>query len=819
MQVQGDCTLSELLAGAYRTIIPARQMVGVSIESYRQKYYSIARQLIVQRPDDTYADGLLSTDRRVLTRAVNSVRRVRVTLCESVPNNDLTALQDTVDRTQKYMRMWAQLLSILRGFREEQREIDLLESMAVGEILRIENPKPHKTLGLSILNIEGLSETLTAKQQALIRLFVPCEIRRKPNQKIKRSLDGTVVVPLENCVSSSVTEQQLAQLNDITEIKRDVLRAGVARKYRVSFLTMTDPDTEMIKDRLKLEGAKVHQSVSRSWDRVAFVLFDLRTYVEEAVDTPNLLESEQETYKYSCSCLDEQNTEIMCNEHLPLTLLIWFDQWRDISTAVKIRLYDPSGFVFPTKLTSPHRLLEYEGAESDLWLYKDTIMGGIDQLLGRGFQVRNTGRVAFIQDVVLLGDTKCMQVVLGTMRGGDFPVPSCPIERSNLARAPACTVRLTVGDVESSRDSFEHDMDQGNAVQFDVYGRFPRLDPAAARRAGHLPARPLFKEFERAAGFLICPPVMHVSHELLQRLAATAALFFKPNPLERNIEIERTTGCNEMSEARRRLALFATNIAEDHPTSSFFLLAAQLQAHYYSAEPVTDDLLEWHRITAVLVHLFVLVCSLVQDNQRVHTVGPSASSRLGIPTVQSTKGHASCWVLPAVQAKLKIPLFYLLEEYLERGFIANADMKQHLHNNGILQDMILREQVKMYMRLKTGHRSGRRKDSQVPPVRRKILRIHSCLKDAKWWAEFRSELVAVSPRGRMPEISTQHVTDFMEDTLANVWHALAEVIPEIDNWTEFLEVGEDEEPDDDDDDDDASDSKILFCLCGRGANE
>ncbi|KAG9389627.1 hypothetical protein J8273_8920 [Carpediemonas membranifera] len=131
------------------------------------------------------------------------------------------------------------------------------------------------------------------------------------------------------------------------------------------------------------------------------------------------------------------------------------------------------------------------------------------------------------------------------------------------------------------------------------------------------------------------------------------------------------------------------------------------------------------------------VATTLNDGLRL-TYSPKFTGSLYLNAVVS--------VLPKVHSKLRLPMFYLLEEYFERDFLINAQLRVDKHRSWVLGFLAQKTMVGRVLAHYT-RRGSSRKHGMVLPIARqcKSVTFCSCLFDADRCAAWRNRLLTKVP--------------------------------------------------------------------------
>ncbi|KAG9390805.1 hypothetical protein J8273_7060 [Carpediemonas membranifera] len=424
-----------------------------------------------------------------------------------------------------------------------------------------------------------------------------------------------------------------------------------------------------------------------------------------------------------------------------IDLIVWFDGYRADATAVKFRLFDRTGCVLPQRITPPMTLLMYQGSEKFLPDFFGTIerllRSLVDVPLPSGVSHYRPASRIIVRLLGLSGDHKALQIVSGVKRGGYYRSPFSSLNMFYVATDPfkdRCN-RLTLRDTVSLRfngltpDTQRFGQADGRNIDMCCFSRLTS--------SGIHEIQPMF------AGTLLIPPVMHISHYLMKDLWIVLGLI-KKSCAGSNVytldkieaDFKRTTGCNEQSWNRRKLATLVNDHIDgfDSTLRSFIFLIGKLQALYYSSDHVTDATIAFHHAASLAAFMFFHQLTLhskrdknkaTRSDEYRLTYQPKFTGSLYLNAVVS--------VLPVVHSQLRIGLRFLLEEYFERDFLLNAQVRQEKHRAWLLGFIIQKISINRIISSHT-RRGSTRKHGQVKniAVECKSICFHKCLFDA-WY--------------------------------------------------------------------------------------
>ncbi|KAG9390938.1 hypothetical protein J8273_7210 [Carpediemonas membranifera] len=343
--------------------------------------------------------------------------------------------------------------------------------------------------------------------------------------------------------------------------------------------------------------------------------------------------------------------------------------------------------------------------------------------------------------------------------------------------------RLTIKDNLDDKTAYQAEVDDPNRVQdvLAIYGDFTN-ERMVFENCSVIPLEKI----------VICPPFMHDSHRLLEQVAHICGSF-KKHPTTRgsreeiiqnkllNLKlgrmssmrsIDRTVGCNEQSSARVRMAATTQEdfVALPECIQDIIRLIGYLQAMYYSSEPVTDAAVAFHFMAAAVAHLIHVTIAFIpnKDKTSISLLSSSEAKTKEKPCAENLYSISRLTTQPLCHKHLKVPLFYILEEYFEREFIKNQEVAAKLHRKAVLEGICLIEQTTLACSFLTGMRSFGRQDYSVPQLQRlKCVRVHDCCKDAKHWFGVRTlTTVTFEP--------TREMIQTFQETVDEVWEFVEE---------------------------------------------
>ncbi|KAG9391892.1 hypothetical protein J8273_6817 [Carpediemonas membranifera] len=441
-----------------------------------------------------------------------------------------------------------------------------------------------------------------------------------------------------------------------------------------------------------------------------------------------------------------------------LEMLLWFDGYRADCTAVKYRIIDREGAALPQKITPPMTLLTFQGTEKLIPSFFDDVQRLMNKLIGIPFACGDSSLLPRSRVVISLlgicGDHKALQIVSGVKRGRYYRSPFSSLHMGKVASDPFANRcdRWTIADSIRLRDA-------GGVKDMTRFGsRDGHRDVCCLTYANEIDG-PLHV-LTKYADVTFIPPVMHVSHYLMKDFWTLLGLV-KVQHAGQNVhtleQIEklftRTTGCNEQSWNRRKLATLVNEHLEefDQSLQPFILLTAKLQALYYSSDHVTHQTIAFHHAasfsTFIMFHVLTLFYDLPSSRSSVAT-----TLNDGLRLTYSPKFTGSLYlnavvsVLPKVHSKLRLPMFYLLEEYFERDFLINAQLRVDKHRSWVLGFLAQKTMVGRVLAHYT-RRGSSRKHGMVLPIARqcKSVTFCSCLFDADRCAAWRNRLLTKVP--------------------------------------------------------------------------
>ncbi|KAG9389764.1 hypothetical protein J8273_8438 [Carpediemonas membranifera] len=658
--------------------------------------------------------------------------------------------------TERLIQLTNQLKSITNGYNAVNDEIRIMNSLAGRLNLDIVWISPVtskiKSLACNIQNMEEIESLLQSDTawRRFIRSHVPANIQHRvtarrsdqANQEYELDLITHVEAPLDVVRSSIQGDSAHAE--------------HVAGKIVVFYDSEQDRETHY--SIMKEQGLTPRMQTSTRYTHVYHASFDIMEYYRQAVAFPVSLETSRSGRKSAARTLRRQSHSAETGT-IPLVLEVWVDAWRGLTTAVKIRFLDDSHKVFPSGATPPFRILEYNGPESLITEHFAFIEQSIESTHREVLEVRNTGLLCRVTRVFIIADHPAMSKVCGALIGGNYPSPFSSVHSKNKGWSPfGRTPRCTLADILLAKHKSQFDTVMDREAKWGSFYNHQKKCIAPTLFETSTASLP------RDCVFLF-PPIMHVSHDFVSLIHAMCRMF-KPEPIDpdsdprqikevkaRNAMLanlasfeppSRTTGCNEQVKGRKMIASIGLKLhrAFPPPVQSLFILAAYLQEHYYSHEDVTENMVVWHRLTALLVHLFSVTMCLSTSNTVAPDIPirqPSATPDTA-PCVDTLHGLARIAALPEIQAKTRASFGRVIEECFERDFIGNQESRVRLRQNQtVLESTILKEQVELLFRCLRGVISYGRRETDVPPQSPlKLMRIHKCCKDANWWLRIRS---------------------------------------------------------------------------------
>ncbi|KAG9394117.1 hypothetical protein J8273_4482 [Carpediemonas membranifera] len=495
--------------------------------------------------------------------------------------------------------------------------------------------------------------------------------------------------------------------------------------------------------------------------------YNLRKWIIFALDNPASVERAKNSFTVAKTAM-RNSVDSSSASVKTIQLFVWIDGYRKASTAVKVRLYDSSGKVLPQLITPPYTIYQYSGDEGDLHKHSAVIENLIRQATtisyDKCFMMPNC--TVKVELTAILADHKAMQIICGVSKGGYSRSPFSAIEFPLLPRNPydAFCSRLTLGQTVQGRTTLLngehqttlfHSLDNGQ-VQTPLFCHYDN------------DTRQFYVNSPSLSQVIVCPPVMHVSHELMRQMWVLLERFtpaVRGNHLQTHIDaaFTRTTGCNEQSWNRHRLAVLSNDYLHsfDETLRPFILIISHLQALLYSKAPVTDytvrKLFFMGMVTFYFFHVSTLLLPTAQQprNRNNHDAQEPEAGRdvRQKPYLRYDTGdfagslymHDLIAVLPEVCHRLRIPLFNLLEEYFERDFLLDAIVHREKHRVRTLLYNCQKLQVRRFTAFITGVRTSR-KHTDVAPLQTHVnrIRLHKCLWDASSAFSWRNRMFGTS---------------------------------------------------------------------------
>ncbi|KAG9391279.1 hypothetical protein J8273_7647 [Carpediemonas membranifera] len=774
-----------ILANVYRSLDPefGRRAVGSaegtgSKELARHTFSHIVHELvnsaIIDREEVDQA--FLAINPRKFAGVVRSYTQQRFwTEAYVSRHREIARLQDriavlerTVANTERVMCLVNALRSVSEGVNSVSDSVVIFNNIAskLGcgeEVIRQSNNQLRlMSVDGDIRRLSGIEAILSEKQFDFLAPLVPTTLETGHNTF--RYKDDKAY-PLEQTLRFRASEDDIPLVRDSARsigIDADVSVEGAFMTVFYNSVTARDAHIP----HLKTLGFTLKKLTSATWQYVQEAHFDLRAHFEKLVAYPQAACLTVKERDAVSAALNQQRSHVDPDEQprtIPLVLIVWFDAWKSQTTALKCRFYDPSGFVFPSILTPPFRVLEYQGKESDIRSHFSVVDQIIDMACKAVPKVRDTRHYCSIEKLILIADHPAMAKMIGTTCGGDYPSPFQPIHAANKGWSPfGVRYRLSLYDVVKAKQMVS-DAEPGVDLTLE-WGSFKAKKEKVIR-----PTMLASTEIPLSEVY-ISPPIMHISHDLIEQFGnifkmfpsytvegrgeERVAIVRRNKMLQRakNFEApDRTTGCNEQVKGRKLMANLAKELytAFPHRVQSVMRLAGYLQAHYYAMDPVTDEVAIWHRYAALVIHIFHLtlclkVSAIDREDyrfpilRRAH-VGDNA------PCIQTIQANDRLVALPELQASLRIPFGRVIEEYFEREFISNQESRVHLRRNKVLGRLILLDQVNQIYRFMRGVVSHGRKNGNVPILSKlKTMRVHKCCKDVKKWLSIPRDLIVTT---------------------------------------------------------------------------
>ncbi len=633
--------------------------------------------------------------------------------------------------------------------------------MQLTDSVKMHRASSHKNVGENILSDITIASILTSEDKAYVGLFIPEAVHDKPyHDQIRFPVYETPDV-----IQALVNRLLPNSLDETIHISR--------KDDSTSMVACTTSDQNTLEQAFN--SAQIRFTPMRNLKMfVHCTKFNLVKMVEYMLLHPTDIELEQSSFTKTHARVRSLSSAM--GEHYTVTLLVWVDGWASgkhssaCATTIKFRLLDTTGEVLPQKITAPYRLMEYHGQEKEFPQYYPFLEGALTAVRAKVFATfRGSSCTVRVDRIILMADNKAATMIIGTLGAGKYPCAFSPVCADNFGLFPfhARGVRLRPEDVRSDRAAFFDALSRTTTESLvkELYGDHPPENGTSSSRRPYNPlmgSLPLGNTLVQSTFYM--PPIMHCSHELMECVATAVKQFDKPKDqflrlaymnITTGMEIERTIACSEQGRARKRLAAFAgPNAIKCVPkqTRPFFILAAMLQAQYYSRCKVTPESIVLHKIASMLVTLFLTAVGLEEEDGSVTLLPPGQATRMGRVTTKTTKMHEVAVAIPEIYARLRTPLFYLSEEALERDFLDNKEAQAQSHRAKILGSVILREQAQAVItRLTDQRRLGHRDINIDRPPTYRYIRIHNCTKKHKNWAQL-AKLKTESPGEISPRL-------------------------------------------------------------------
>ncbi|KAG9389687.1 hypothetical protein J8273_8991 [Carpediemonas membranifera] len=273
----------------------------------------------------------------------------RDSLCE-----DNHLLLEKIENTEHAFQFAMALKRITEGVNVVDDEVTVFN--AIAKRLGIQTMKfdvSHyalKDLGCDIRNVFGVKEAMKDHEADFFESLVPDEIHcshntfRYDQNNQKFPLEHTTRFPIAADAIGSLPVPVNNYLHDGTHITI-FFNSEDERDQCVSMLSHLNP-TKLKSDR---------------WAFVKSVKYNISSRIARGIQSPQYLETARDIW-YDTTTHVSREARVEAS-YIPVDILIWFDAWRGTTTAVKFRLIDMTGEVFPQRVTSPFRLLEYQGKE------------------------------------------------------------------------------------------------------------------------------------------------------------------------------------------------------------------------------------------------------------------------------------------------------------------------------------------------------------------------------------------------------------------------------------------------------------------------
>ncbi len=606
-------------------------------------------------------------------------------------------------------------------------------------------PKPKTSLNLSILSCEHVRACLSPIHQELVKVFTPCTSERRVPTIFKGHFGDSASVPIEEVITVNfIPNESVATILSLEGILRSThtvtkCMQGVCVQLHCERVS----DTKAALFRLKKENrclrqiSITHYSPDR-WITTEQVTFNLARYISFAIANPAMVVDDAAERKKN------EKRQLVPGTH-KLYPIIWLDGWKTLTSAVKCRLYDPTGAIFPCHITPPYRIVEWQGKESEVTKHSDVLSDLLIEAVGQSY-MHGTMTVV-LEPGFILGDHKALQILCGIPRGGHYPCPFTTCKRADMAVLPfECEHRYTILDLVYDRNQvLTHGAHEGNLAR--QHGRW-QVDRISERPI-------LFQDIGALQQYHIIPPMMHNSFALMKMIwklvsmlkapveCSRAAKNWKSTRTSSQIGLQRTTGCIEQSRSRQMVAALSNDMGECLPSElrNAFKLISQLQALYYSKRTVTDEDINLAFVGGMCCHLLstMLIGVCRADNPKPQF---ETDKDTGINPC-SLYYHDIVAVMPFILRYTKVPLGYLLEETFERDFINNNVALADGQRTHVIQQLILQKQAQVLLKVMTNSYSAGTKASNVKDIKEPITSVefHDCMFSATDWLTYRDRVL------------------------------------------------------------------------------
>ncbi|KAG9396775.1 hypothetical protein J8273_1813 [Carpediemonas membranifera] len=529
-----------ILANVYRSLDPefGRRAVGSaegtgSKELARHTFSHIVHELvnsaIIDREEVDQA--FLAINPRKFAGVVRSYTQQRfwteafVSRHREIPRlqDRIAVLERTVANTERVMCLVNALRSVSEGVNSVSDSVVIFNNIAskLGcgeEVIRQSNNQLRlMSVDGDIRRLSGIEAILSEKQFDFLAPLVPTTLETGHNTF--RYKDDKAY-PLEQTLRFRASEDDIPLVRDSARsigIDADVSVEGAFMTVFYNSVTARDAHIP----HLKTLGFTLKKLTSATWQYVQEAHFDLRAHFEKLVAYPQAACLTVKERDAVSAALNQQRSHVDPDEQprtIPLVLIVWFDAWKSQTTALKCRFYDPNGFVFPSILTPPFRVLEYQGKESDIRSHFSVVDQIIDMACKAVPKVRDTRHYCSIEKLILIADHPAMAKMIGTTCGGDYPSPFQPIHAANKGWSPfGVRYRLSLYDVVKAKQMVS-DAEPGVDLTLE-WGSFKAKKEKVIR-----PTMLASTEIPLSEVY-ISPPIMHISHDLIEQFGNIFKMF------------------------------------------------------------------------------------------------------------------------------------------------------------------------------------------------------------------------------------------------------------------------------------------------------